>query len=748
MFRKKSVAVILCGLLMLALLASGGCLGDSGTSDTAKDKTLLATGEISKEDMETFKEKGVTVENYSKEGLYKSRRVLIPKLADLSEEQATDIKAMFDEDGNASVTLYEPDAEKIKKLKKLLDVENFAGLQEEGLTKDKDGNEDPDTQIVVYSVGKDSRGNILTHAQLKHGFHSRYHVLQRDDSIRKEDVDAGKVWVKYNSSNDIATPYDVIRYELSEEIPDTEGNYYEITKENVIGTVGADAVNIDDENKKITVTLNNQEYDCLYFNKGTKMYEVLRQGIELPEDEPTVIEITKEPLTAEEKKEQDAEARKSNIGNFTDWMFADKGDLKDKFADSGYMKPKTMTEKIVAWAKSTFGGKGVACAGDEKPELFDVATITESSIGETYSNLKGLMLCGTITTASAHHFSGDKEDGGDDYYFVKQNWAFNNGMKKIHKDGGYKYKGQVAAAFGESRTMATWNGDVDEFYLSRYEIHSSTENGITWPDVVSSNVAPEPYNKQTTTTVSHGWNVGANVQAGSGKMADKKTKNLGLSFSGGYQSSKSSSYQTYDIEVVSLNNAQNKIDWKYETKRLPEKKNTNDLSYPAELATSTYQPGQCFIWKIPTNKRGKYSSWLLETKVDVGVAGSYRKMSNFGKIERQNYNVHTAQYCLKTQKPALFCIDKETVNFNESPIIAQYVYVYSQGDWEWDKKTVPDWLEVVYTPSNGQLSLCPKPNHTGETRTAVIKLSRVVGSSTEEWENERTITVTQSPYSK
>jgi len=646
----------------------------------------------------------------------------LSNVANGENNRSLEIKKMFKEPGAAAISLYEPTAEDVMALKELLGVDNSASDSADDL-KSNDG--DNDEQLRVYSISKDNLGNIYTYEGVQQGLDSKYQVV-RNDSIRKEDVDAGFVWVQFNKLNNPDTPYDVFTYEL-EEVQDADGNYFKITKKDVIAKVGESAIIINENEPAMTVACGDNTYNALFVQKEKFSYTMARSGIELPDDMETVIEVTDIPVTDEEKKaageltdtEKVAQTRKIDIAGFSKWLLDDRSNTQ-----FSYVTAQESNDSQV-------------------PDLFDVAWKKIGTVGTSYAKLPGLNISTTTTIASAHHFEGNTADGGNDFYYVKQNCVMNNGIStsdKRHWYQSWSYDPVKLIKVFENRDEWYWVGgaECDEFFLSHYDITSELEGSLSYPNVNCIKAKPEAYNKVTTTTVTHEHSVGAEGHAGtSGGEAD-----IGLSLNYGYKSTKSESYQTYDIENT-LNNSHNRISWNYHSTKIPHRDSPLwTLSYPAALTTSTFQPVQYYIWQIPTSQRSAYNN--MKNTVSVTVEGAYSRNSG-SRQERHNTGIVSASGSIELPKPPLFCLSKSTINFDEKTAKTDYVVVYSQGSWDWDKSTVPNWLSLAYTPNNSQLTVVAQPNDTGAIRTATINVQR--GDGSQPWD-KRTITVTQSPYSK
>lgn len=726
MFGKKATALIISVLLSATIFISGGC----GGSSSSASKKLAVVGTIKPTDSATLSENNVELVSGDKEHIFASRNVLIADFGTETSAKKSEVKEMFDIDGEATVSLYEPTSADITELKALLGVEETSVLNEDTLIEDEET-----SGIVTFSILRYADGSIQSYAEINHEENSKYQLV-RDDSIRKEDVDAGKVWVRYNnaSSADVVL-CDVIKYVLGDKIEDTEDSYY-IAEEQVIGTVAVDAVVIDEEAKTITVPLNGVNYDCLNFKAPDCTYTVARPGIELPDDAEKELDETPVPARGPaDELETELTSRETNITSFAGWLCS--GKTQTLSANAG---AETLLAKAAVWVKETF--TGTACADSQEPaELFDVAWKAIGKVGRTFDNLPGLNISVTTTIASTHHFDEDStgKTGGNDYYYVKQSCVVNNGMEHRHWYQSGKYKPiKLKKAFGQNDWFWVGGAECDEFYLSKYRVEAELVSDLRYPAVNCIKANPQAYNRETTKTASHGWNVG--VSGHGGTAHDALDAGLALSF--GYESKKSESYSTYDVECK-LNNGHNVVSWEYPVTRLPERaKRWTRLTHPADLAISTYQPAQCYIWQIPTSERSKYTK--LRNTISTQVSGAYSRNSGSLRERHVDYTV-SASGDITLPKPPLFCLDKQTVNFDEKTAKTAYVTVYSQGNWAYDSSTVPDWLELTRTDENYQLTVVAQPNTTGKTRTAVIKLKREDGS--EKWDN-RTITVTQSPYSK
>ncbi|MDO4988568.1 MAG: BACON domain-containing protein [Synergistes sp.] len=722
MSNNKAIAVLVSVMLMTALLFSGGC---NGSGNDNSSNIAVTIGEIDSDDIALFGETNVELVPYTSESILKHRSVILCGMESLTDEQTTEIGEMFKQDGDATISLYEPTSQDVKGLKRMIGAD-LAIISEDSLIKDED------TKLRFYSVCRDERGNIHSYAEIQHGVNSKYQLV-RNDQIRSEDVEAGYVWVKYDKTNSADVPYDVVSYELTFVSSDIEDDYCAIAKEILIGSIGEDAISINTDSPDITVQVGSTDYKALSVEKKDTAYFLARRGTELPDDANTTVVVTEIPVTDEEKRdageltdnEKEVQANKTDVENFAKWLCTDKS--------SNYINDTKTKVSHVNGADS------------QSPELFEVARQSIGTVGSTFLNLPGLSVSVTTSIVGAHHFEDtNNTNGGYDYYYVKQTCVMTNNItdKRHWYQSGTYNPVKLLKAFGKNEWYWIGGAHCDEFYISDYNIKAELPDHFKQDEVNCIKAQPEAYNKSTSTTVSHGWDIGGSVNAGVEAGEKGMAAKAGLALNFGYHSNKSKTYTTSDIECK-LFNEHRKITWQYFTTKKPHRGSPWwKLTYPADLAVSTYQPAQYYIWRIPTSARSRYKD--MTNTLSVTVEGAYSRNSG-SRRERHASGTVSTSGAIALPKPPLFCLDKSTINFDEKTAKTAYVTIYSQGYWNWDTATVPNWLTVKYTESNSQFTIEADENDTGRMRTAEIKLQR--GDGSQPWD-KRIITVTQSKYSK
>ena len=752
MFNKKTTALIAAGLLIFAMLASGGCLGDSDSSSTKFGKmTLLGKTAVSDADTETLKAENVALETYSKEKLAQSRAAIVSQMSELTDEQKADLKEMFTEQKAAIVSIYEPQSSaEVTEFKEMLfgdSDKNRAIINEDALMPDVDDDEAEHANLRMYSVMKDAKGNVHSFAVVRNDLNTTLPAFRRDDSICKSCVNEDKKTVRYN---DKLGCYELVSYEIVAATKDEktgeiiEPEYVKEKSIELLKNAGTD-IEVTASDSKLTATLGGTEYDCVCVETKNMAYlltaqegsshthELYTVELKADEDTPKTGKLTDEEKTALSKK--------TAIKLFVKWMRSDRIKALQLAAQP---KPQTLFEKFVAFAKGLFMHEGIAFADDEKVNLFEVAKAYTGQVCKVFDNLPGFSTCVNTYVYAVHEFKDtDNVDGGNDLYYITQYCTFTNDLEKTYyKDHWYEhsdYYSHIAECNGASARYWPNGAECDEGYVSKYVVSVQLDNNSPY-FVTCHDAQPQTTNRVTQMSVSHGWNIGGGFEGGTESDAPK----IAVSLSGGYESSESETYETSDVEnrLYEKSSTNGNIREEYIVTRCPERDSTwTKLTYPCEIATSTYSPVQKFIWQMPTAKRSEYKSYSITAKADI--SGAYSKYSG-----SQNPQYYTMTASVKGDiyfvYPPRFCLNKDTINFDESTARTDYITVYSQGAWQWNESECPDWLEVTWSSTNKQLTIVADPNTSGKTRTFVMQLQRTGG--TEDFDS-RTITITQSKNS-
>jgi len=751
MWNKKSTAVVLAGLLIFALFVSGGCLGGSDNSSNNFDKVTLIEA-VTDEDRATFKDENIELLAYKKGQIKKTRSVLVSEVESLTDEQKAELKEMFAEKGAAVVSILDPkniDIITALKAELLGKHKNNAIVKEESLLLDKDGKKLEHARVRVYSIMKDDEGQTHSYGGIVYDTDATFDALHRNDNIRQEDIDDGKVWVKCNRETGA---YNVLSYKrIPVESKTGEKPLYYNVEEIVLGQVAEGDITVGSDNIKVKFQGDNK--DCLSFEKEHALYEVLRKGIELSDKEETRVEKIADDgeKTAETdkptKEERIAKAKYNSLKNYIKWTREKKQTKEQALVQAGCIKPRTRFEKFMAWAKDILASNGIAFAEDEKVNLFDVAQSYSGTVSSFYENLPGFNMCVNTYIVGMHQFVGSTDDEGNDIYYVTEKCIFTNALESYYNNHWYEhgsYYSHIAEANNDSAKFYPNGAECDEGYVGGYTVETKLNGNCK---VVGHWSQPDTYNNVTSKSVSHGWNIGGSGDVGVEAGKDT-TLSVGLALSGGYECSESEEYQTLDVDATEYDYTPTKlgkITIKHTVNKIPERGSPwRTLTYPADLAKSTYNPMQTFVWQMATNDRSKYADAGFNIDVDASVCGAYSHNSGSRNPEYYTMTANLSGDILIPMPPR-FCLDKDIVNFDDGEKKTDHIVIYSQGKWEIvDKDSVPSWI-VLTGENKEQLTIEVKPNKTGKTREAYVTVRRVGGT---ESFDERVIYITQSMYSK
>jgi hypothetical protein len=335
-----------------------------------------------------------------------------------------------------------------------------------------------------------------------------------------------------------------------------------------------------------------------------------------------------------------------------------------------------------------------------------------------------------VFVTSAHQFD-DLEDaeGGRDWYYVMEDNLF-DGTDDYHK--GYQSLYYRARILGSSYWIG--GADVADQYFKEVEInHYLSLNGLSTDDIVFTQAQPQAVNKETTTTLTTEWGMGATVGAG---YEDGKPKAEGsLSFNVGF--SNSTSFNTPDVGIQMKYSASAKEPgWIYQYKG-PERDTIHwKLIAPAELSHSIYSPKQSWIWGIPSKKRSINSFKMTAKAIRACVL-----LRNSGTIweditgKSNNYDGTVPGVTIKLPQPPLLALEEKNFVFGRQES-TKTTRIMAQGGWGATiKGGGGDWLKITTTPE--RLDIGVTDNDTGQNRTAELLITRTGTTDT------ATITVTQ-----
>lgn len=183
--RKSAAGFVTVMLLLLVLCISGGCGGSSSDSSDNGSRKLSRIGTVHVSYVEALRDSNIELPEYSAEEMKALGRVIIAKVASLTDEQKTAIKEMFNTAGSKrTVALFRPSSSDIDSVRELLGTQETAILQSENLT------DVTSADLIFYTICKDASGDIYTQAVVAYGLDAQFPSSDDlDDLTSSEDID-------------------------------------------------------------------------------------------------------------------------------------------------------------------------------------------------------------------------------------------------------------------------------------------------------------------------------------------------------------------------------------------------------------------------------------------------------------------------------------------------------------------------------------------------------------------------------
>lgn len=300
---------------------------------------------------------------------------------------------------------------------------------------------------------------------------------------------------------------------------------------------------------------------------------------------------------------------------------------------------------------------------------------------------------------SAHKYIGEDADGGEDWFFIKQDAVVNGG-----KDYTYKWVGARVDVNGDSWYVG--DGDVCLNYMNycmmQNDIKQANQDEELAADLIYAQ--PEAINGETTHTVTEGVEVGGTIGFEAGSDGGSVAKGNG-SFSAGANFSDSYSFTVQDVscEGTSLSAGFASASWKYNFKRAKQNRSIGKWQHlyePAALSHSAFSPKNSWVWKFPTNKRDQYKSFESLFRISTmntisrysgsqspkHIINTFKKGNNTVEYVEQSFEITLAS-------PPLLGVSKS--NFllsNEAQSVP--LELAAQGPWTIHVPADQHWLRV------------------------------------------------------
>lgn len=323
----------------------------------------------------------------------------------------------------------------------------------------------------------------------------------------------------------------------------------------------------------------------------------------------------------------------------------------------------------------------------------------------------------TYYVVSCHLFDHINDADSSDWYYINQYCILDGSNKyekywagtRVNVDGGSWYVGQ---------------GEVCLYYVDYYQLDNylkdSNPSNVNHP--YESNLiytTPTSENGQTTYTNS--------VEVGvSGEISyDGSSGGFSLGVSAGFSSSVSFTVQDCECENLSMEKNQSAAQWKYIFKRAERNTKAGQwqrLLDPAKLSHTVFTPSNIWIWKIPSNQRGNYTTFTSDiTARRVSTITRYSGSQGAKDIEEE---AKTQSAQIPLSKPPLMGCDNNQLSFQPDKSNKQ-IHVESQGKWKIEIPSDATWCNVYPLEGDGkfcEISISVAKNIENQPRTATLKL--------------------------
>ena len=203
---------------------------------------------------------------------------------------------------------------------------------------------------------------------------------------------------------------------------------------------------------------------------------------------------------------------------------------------------------------------------------------------------------------------GEDADGGEDWFFIKQDAMVSGG-------NGYTYKWAGARVDANGESWYVGDGDVCLNYVNycmmQNDIKQTNKDETLEADLIYAE--PEAINNETTHSVTEGVEIGGMIGFEAGSDGGAVAKGNG-SFSAGANFSNTYSFTVKDVTCVgtSLSAGIASASWKYSFQRARQNRSLGKWQHlyePAALSRSAFSPKNSWVWKFPTSKRDEYKSF-------------------------------------------------------------------------------------------------------------------------------------------
>lgn len=337
---------------------------------------------------------------------------------------------------------------------------------------------------------------------------------------------------------------------------------------------------------------------------------------------------------------------------------------------------------------------------------------------------------------SAHKYMGDDADGGEDWFFIKQDATVSGG-------NGYRYDWVGARVDANGESWYVGDGDVCLNYVNycmmQNDIKQVNKEEALDADLIYAQ--PEAINGETTHTVTEGIEIGGTIGFEAGADGGTVAKGNG-SFSAGANFSNSYSFTVRDVacEGTSLSAGTASASWKYSFQRARQNRSIGKWQHlyePAALSHSAFSPKNSWIWKFPTSKRDQYKSFESLFRVSTmntisrysgsqspkHIVNTFKKDNGKAEYEEQSFEVTLASPPLLGVNKSNFLLSKDAQSVP--------LELVAQGPWTIQVPLDQTWLRVnkIAGVGHATVNLSVDSLTEGKERSTALTLIKNAGKN-------------------
>lgn len=350
---------------------------------------------------------------------------------------------------------------------------------------------------------------------------------------------------------------------------------------------------------------------------------------------------------------------------------------------------------------------------------------------------------------SAHKYMGEDADGGEDWFFIKQDAMVSGG-------NGYTYKWAGARVDANGESWYVGDGDVCLNYVNycmmQNDIKQTNKDETLEADLIYAE--PEAINNETTHSVTEGVEIGGMIGFEAGSDGGAVAKGNG-SFSAGANFSNTYSFTVKDVTCVgtSLSAGIASASWKYSFQRARQNRSLGKWQHlyePAALSRSTFSPKNSWVWKFPTSKRDEYKSFESLFRISTmntisRYSGSQSPKHIVNTFAKGNVDVEYEEQSFEVTlaSPPLLGVNKSNFLLSKD---AQSVplELVAQGPWTIQVQSNQNWLRVNRVTGVGHATVNLSVDLLTEGNERSTSLTLIKSAGRNSLEEQITIEVMQS----